>query len=148
MSEAVAAPDVELSEQARRNPADMPLEQIDVSDPSLYESDRHWPFFARLRENVGPDVPRVYFSKGSAGQLPDLPEIDAEAISIDWRLELTRARAGLPGLRVTRAASGLALEGLTFFAATLRAQQSARCSAEGRATRILAPSSRSALLPC
>jgi uroporphyrinogen decarboxylase len=53
-------------------------------------------FFKRLRENVGPDVPRIYFSKGSAGQLPDLPEIDAEAISIDWRLDLPRARAALP----------------------------------------------------
>ncbi len=49
MSEAVAAPAVELSKQARSRPEDIPLDQIDVSDPSLYESDRHWPFFARLR---------------------------------------------------------------------------------------------------
>ena len=49
MSEAVAAPAVELSAQAQSRPEDIPLDQIDVSDPSLYESDRLWPFFARLR---------------------------------------------------------------------------------------------------
>ena len=50
MSEAVDTRlEPELSEQAQTNPADMPLEAIDVSDASLYESDRHWGFFERLR---------------------------------------------------------------------------------------------------
>ena len=53
MSEAIqppsSAPEIDLSEQARTDPADMPIEDIDVSDASLFESDRHWGFFDRLR---------------------------------------------------------------------------------------------------
>jgi cytochrome P450 len=48
VSEASAS--VELSAQARANPQDIPLDQIDVSDPSLYEANRHWGFFERLRK--------------------------------------------------------------------------------------------------
>lgn len=52
-------------------------------------------FFRALRERVGPEIPRIYFSKGSAGHLPDLARIESEVISIDWRLSLSRARASL-----------------------------------------------------
>jgi len=58
MSEAVS---VELSAQAQANPQDIPLDQIDVSDPTLYESDRHWGYFERLR-NEAP----VHYLKDSA----------------------------------------------------------------------------------
>ena len=47
---AEAATTVELSAQAKADPADVPLDQIDVSDPSLFEANRHWGFFQRLRE--------------------------------------------------------------------------------------------------
>ena len=41
-----------LSEQARRNPLDVPIESIDVSDPSLYEYGLAEGFFARLRDEA------------------------------------------------------------------------------------------------
>ena len=40
----------EMSEQARANPNDIPLAEIDVSDSTLYEHDLHDAFFRRLRE--------------------------------------------------------------------------------------------------
>jgi cytochrome P450 len=49
MSEAVQQPVFELSAQAARDPADVPLDEMDMSDPSLYESNRHGLFFERLR---------------------------------------------------------------------------------------------------
>ncbi len=36
-------------------------------------------------------VPRIYFSTGTAGWLADLRTLDAEVISIDWRIDLDRA---------------------------------------------------------
>lgn len=53
-------------------------------------------FLSTVRERVGPDVPLLYFGKGSAGQLSALGEVQADVISIDWRLELAAARAALP----------------------------------------------------
>ncbi|MGE0707246.1 MAG: uroporphyrinogen decarboxylase [Planctomycetota bacterium] len=54
-------------------------------------------FLRELRARVGKDIPLIYFSKGSAGQLPALPEVEADVISIDWRLPLAQARAAMPG---------------------------------------------------
>jgi uroporphyrinogen decarboxylase len=51
--------------------------------------------FRRVRAAVGDDVPFIYFSKGSGGQLPFLGEIQADVISIDWRLGIARARKEL-----------------------------------------------------
>ena len=45
MSEALAA-----TPQYLRDPADLPLEEIDISDPLLYEHDTLWGFFERLRK--------------------------------------------------------------------------------------------------
>jgi len=42
-------------------------------------------------------VPRIYFSTGTAGWLPDLRSLDAEVISVDWRVDLDRAWAQLGG---------------------------------------------------
>ena len=49
MSEAIQQPVYELSAQAASDPADIPLAEMDMSDPSLYESNRHGQFFKRLR---------------------------------------------------------------------------------------------------
>ena len=49
----------------------------------------------RVREAIGPDVPLIYFSKGSAGHLADLREVRSNVVSIDWRLDLRLARAAL-----------------------------------------------------
>ncbi len=43
---------VKLSAQAQTDPQDVPLDQIDVSDPTLFESDRLWGFFERLRNEA------------------------------------------------------------------------------------------------
>jgi cytochrome P450 len=45
-------PAVDLSSQARTDPAAVPLAEIDVSDASLYEADVHWGFFERLRREA------------------------------------------------------------------------------------------------
>lgn len=45
MSEAVNQID-----QAHSDPASVPLDQIDVSDPSLFQTDTHWGYFDRLRK--------------------------------------------------------------------------------------------------
>jgi len=42
-------------------------------------------------------VPRIYFSTGTAGWLSDLRSLDAEVISVDWRVDLDRAWAQLGG---------------------------------------------------
>ncbi len=49
-----------MSNQAT-NPADIPLEEIDLSDPTLYETDSQWALFERLR-NEAP----VHYLKDSA----------------------------------------------------------------------------------
>ncbi|RMG19246.1 MAG: uroporphyrinogen decarboxylase [Planctomycetota bacterium] len=51
--------------------------------------------FRRVRAEVGPEPPFIYFSKGSAGQLPVLGAVEADVVSIDWRLDLARARREL-----------------------------------------------------
>jgi cytochrome P450 len=52
MSEHAVSVDMDLSTQAQTDPQDVPLEQIDVSDASLFESDRLWGFFERLRNEA------------------------------------------------------------------------------------------------
>ncbi|MEJ2090409.1 MAG: cytochrome P450, partial [Gammaproteobacteria bacterium] len=56
MSEAIETspplPAIDLSSQARTDPAAVPLAEIDVSDASLYEADVHWGFFERLRREA------------------------------------------------------------------------------------------------
>ena len=47
-------------DQAQIDPYTIPLDEIDVSDPALYESDSQWPYFERLR-NEAP----VHFCKDS-----------------------------------------------------------------------------------
>ena len=42
MSEAAAIPHADT----------VPLDEIDVSNPALYEADAHWPYFARLRQEA------------------------------------------------------------------------------------------------
>ncbi|MDE0758655.1 MAG: cytochrome P450, partial [Pseudomonadales bacterium] len=34
------------------DPYSIPLDDIDVSDPQLYENDAHWPYFERLRKEA------------------------------------------------------------------------------------------------
>ena len=53
MSEAIAIND----------PYSVPLADIDVSDPTLYETDAHWPFFERLRN----EAPVHYCEKSAFG---------------------------------------------------------------------------------
>jgi cytochrome P450 len=73
MSEAVDTRlEPELSEQAQTNPADIPLEAIDVSDASLYESDRHWGFFERLRQ----DAPVHYLQDSPFGPFWSVTRFD------------------------------------------------------------------------
>ena len=43
---------IELSEQAKRDPYDIPLDQIDMSDSSLYQNNLHLKFFERLRDEA------------------------------------------------------------------------------------------------
>lgn len=51
-----------MSEAALNNdPMTMPLADIDVSNPSLYESDSHWPYFERLRSEAP-----IHYCKQSA----------------------------------------------------------------------------------
>ena len=54
MSESVA-------NQPVPDPYSIPLEEIDLSDPTLYETDAHWPFFERLRKEAP-----VHYCKDSA----------------------------------------------------------------------------------
>ena len=51
----------------------------------------------RVRAEVGPEVPLLYFSRGSAGHLQHLHEVAADVISLDWRIDLAGSRAALPG---------------------------------------------------
>ena len=52
MSEVVSQPIEmdQLSIQAQSDPASIKLDKIDVSDPSLFEHDKLWDYFARLRQ--------------------------------------------------------------------------------------------------
>src|SRR5580704_12697927 len=40
---------VQIDPEARDRAWSMPLEEIDVADPRLFETDSHWPYFERLR---------------------------------------------------------------------------------------------------
>ena len=42
--------DAHLMQQAREKAYAMPLDQIDMSDPALFETDTCWPYFERLRK--------------------------------------------------------------------------------------------------
>jgi len=50
MSAVLDKPEENLSEQAMKDPYEMPIEQIDLSDPSLYENNLIWGFYERLRK--------------------------------------------------------------------------------------------------
>ncbi len=50
MSEAVQLNPLPSKGQAGADPYSIPLEQIDVSDSELFETDTHWGYFARLRK--------------------------------------------------------------------------------------------------
>ena len=49
-----------MSSVLQQDPYAIPLDDIDVANPSLYEADNHWPLFERLR-NEAP----VHFCKDS-----------------------------------------------------------------------------------
>ena len=49
-----------MQTSAKIDPYDIPLQDINVSDPTLYETDSHWAFFERLREEAP-----VHFCKES-----------------------------------------------------------------------------------
>lgn len=51
----------------------------------------------RLREAIGDEIPRIYFAKGTGQYLEPLQEVEAEVLSIDWRLDMAKARATFPG---------------------------------------------------
>ncbi len=52
-----------------------------------------------VRADAPPGTPLLYFGKGSAALLPRLHEVRADVFSIDWRLDLRRARTALgPGV--------------------------------------------------
>ena len=71
MSEAIDL-NTGLSEQARSNPADVPLEKIDLSDPSLYEHDLQWGFFERLRK----EAPVHYYADSPFGAFWSVTRFD------------------------------------------------------------------------
>lgn len=58
--------------------------------------------FRRVRAAVGDDVPFIYFSKGSASQLPVLNTVQSQVISIDWRLDMARAKRELGATHVVQ----------------------------------------------
>ncbi len=51
------------------------------------------PHLVAMLEAVGPSVPRIYFSTGSAHLLPHLLDLPAEVIGVDWRVRLQDAGA-------------------------------------------------------
>jgi cytochrome P450 len=48
-------------QEDHRDPYAIPLDEIDVSDPSLFQTDSHFPFFERLRKEAP-----VHYCKSSA----------------------------------------------------------------------------------
>ena len=73
MSEAlVGATAAGLSAQAASDPYSLELGQIDVSDPTLYEHDKLFGFFERLRNedpvHYCPDSPLVRFGRSPASK--------------------------------------------------------------------------------
>lgn len=51
------------------------------------------PHMRRLFRSLPPDVPAIHFGTNTAGILPLLAEAGGDAIGIDWRIDLDRARA-------------------------------------------------------
>ena len=67
-----------VSNQPALDPYAIPLEDIDMSDPSLYETENHWVFFERLRKEAP-----VHYCKDSAfgpfwsvTKFDDITEVD------------------------------------------------------------------------
>ncbi|HIG40666.1 MAG: cytochrome P450 [bacterium] len=49
-----------VSNKTVQDPYGIPIDELDVSDPCLYEADSHWPYFERLRKEAP-----VHYCKGS-----------------------------------------------------------------------------------
>jgi cytochrome P450 len=71
MSEAIDL-NAGLSAQARSNPMEVPLEKIDLSDPSIYEHDLQWGFFERLRK----EAPVHYYADSPFGAFWSVTRFD------------------------------------------------------------------------
>ena len=58
------------------------------------EDFREWvkPYLVEQLEQVGGDVPRIYFSTASFHLFPEFVNLPAEVIGVDWRVSLTQAR--------------------------------------------------------
>jgi uroporphyrinogen decarboxylase len=71
-----------------------------LHDESVYRTFGQ-PYARRVLEAVGEtNVPRLYIAVGSGHLLPAFGELPLEAVSVDWRTPLDRARAALgPGVK-------------------------------------------------
>ncbi len=50
------------------------------------------PYLIEQLEQVGTDVPRIYFSTASTHLFPEFANLPAEVMGVDWRVSLTQAR--------------------------------------------------------
>src|ERR1700682_5553336 len=83
-------------EQARLNARSLPLNEIDVSDPKLYQNDVHYPYFERLRR----EAPVHYRKDGMYGSFWSVTKFKG-IMAVETHPELYSSEAKLGGISIT-----------------------------------------------
>ena len=81
--------------EARRRAATIALEDIDVSDPELWRTDSHWPYFERLRA----EDPVHYCGKSQFGPYWSVTRF-SDIMSVDTNHEVFSSDIGLGGITI------------------------------------------------
>jgi cytochrome P450 len=83
-------------EQAKLNALSLPLDEIDVSDPKLYQNDAYFPYFDRLRH----EAPVHYRKDGMYGSFWSVTKFK-DIITVETHPEIYSSDAKLGGILIT-----------------------------------------------
>jgi cytochrome P450 len=83
-------------EEARREANSLPLSEIDVSDPNLYQNDVYHPYFERLRR----EAPVHYRKDGKYGSFWSVSKFK-DIMAVETRPEIYSSEAKLGGISIT-----------------------------------------------
>ena len=83
-------------QQATLNALSLPLEEIDVSDPKLYQSDTYFPYFDQLRR----EAPVHYRENGLYGSFWSVSKFN-DIMSVETHPEIYSSDAKMGGITIT-----------------------------------------------
>ncbi len=83
-------------EEARRDAASLPLSEIDVSDPTLFQNDVYYPYFERLRR----EAPVHYRKDGKYGSFWSVTKFK-DIMAVETRPDIFSSEAKRGGISIT-----------------------------------------------